>query len=251
MEIRRNKETGRGYCNGCGLQKDIGPALIECADDTPRVVVASENPVLFTKQTEKQHPEFWRQLKKCFSRLDAEMSNACGATLGEWTRLLLRECHDKGPRSKLSSARTMGEFIGGITRGNVYNPDSDKRTHGLYWTHTVKCFFQDEQSLSVGEIFRRTKTRRKNDFYNAIAHCSKYLQDEIASANPNPELIVGVGKMVAARKLRETHFSSVLCEVYHPGARVKKDRKKRKLRSLCKRVEELKLKDCLPGCLNL
>jgi hypothetical protein len=231
------------------LQKDIGPALIECADDTPRVVVVSESPALLNK---KQQPEFWSQFKECFSRLDAEEWKSCEATLDQWTRLLLEECHKKGlePKKgleKLSSVGTMGGFIGGITRGNVYNPDSKGKTHGLYWTHTVKCFLQDKQSLSVCEKVHDTKKRRKNDFRDAIAHCSKYLQNEIARANASPELIVGVGTTVACAKLKETDFKSVVC-VYHPAAPMKKECKKRKLGSLCERVKELKLENCLPGC---
>jgi hypothetical protein len=178
---------------------------------------------------------------------NAEEWKACENTLKEWTRSLLKECHDKELEgSTLSTAHTMGDLIGRITLGRIYNEGDDTKTQGLYWTHTVKCFLQNEENKDMP--FRSIKDKRNSEWRCAIRHCSKYLEDEIAKANRKPELIVGVGTTVAGAKLRETRFSSVLCEVYHPGAPMKKDRKKDKLRSLCKRVEKLRLKRYLPGC---
>lgn len=218
-QVRRNKEQGKGYCNNCALQKDHGPALIECVDDRPEVVVVSESPMGNLKEIED---------------------------ISSWTRSLLTECYDKRC-AKLSSARNMGEFIGGLTAGRIYSPHDETRTHGLYWTHTVKCFLQNKENKD--KSIREIKEDRKADFEGAIKGCSNYLKEEITRIRP--KLILAVGTSVAGKKLRELGFEENLCEVYHPGARKTKEKKRDRLNALCEKAKELNLTVTLPGRMNL
>jgi len=221
-QIRQNKKQGTGFCSNCDLQKDHGPVLIDCTDDAlrrpPKIVVVSESPV-----------------------------SKGGKLLGDingWTSDLMTQCSES--LGELSSAGTMGKFIGRLTRGRIYSKTDMTRTHGLYWTHAVKCFLQNEENKEMS--FREIKKNRGSDFHSAIRECSKCLPEEIRCIDP--ELIIAVGKSVAGRRLEELGLHEKLCVVYHPGARrtITKQQKQEKLNALCKRVRKLGLTDALPAC---
>jgi hypothetical protein len=220
-QIRQNKKQGTGFCSNCALQKDHGPVLIDCTDDAlrrpPKIVVVSESPV-----------------------------SKRGKLLGDinaWTTDLMTQCSES--LGELSSAGTMGKFIGRLSRGRVYSKTDMTRTRGLYWTHAVKCFLQTEENKEMP--FRdQIKKNRGSDFHSAIRECSKYLPEEIRCIGP--ELIIAVGTSVAGRKLVELGLHEKLCVVYHPGAQLPKQQKQEKLNALCKRVRDLGLTDALPAC---
>jgi len=218
-QVRRNKGQGKGCCKNCALQKDHGPALVECVDDWPEVVVVSEGPMGNLKEIED---------------------------ISSWSRSLLTECYDKRC-TKLSSARNMGEFIGGLTAGRIYSLHDETMTRSLYWTHTVKCFLQNKENKD--KSVREIKEDRKADFEGAIKECNNYLKEEIRRIQP--KLILAVGTSVAGKKLRELGFGENLCEVYHPGARKTKEKKRDRLKALCEKAKQLNLTATLPGCMNL
>jgi hypothetical protein len=218
-QIRQNKKRGTGFCSNCLLQKDYGPALIHCADDAlrrpPRIVVVSESPV-----------------------------SKGGKLLGDinaWTTDLMTQCSES--LGELSSAGNMGKFIGRLTGGRIYSKTDMTRTHGLYWTHTVKCFLQNDENKEMP--FRTIKKQRKLEFRSAIGECSNYLLEEIGCIGP--ELIIAVGTSVAGRRLEELGLHEKLYVVYHPGAQLPKQQKQEKLNALCKRVRKLDLTDVLPA----
>jgi len=218
-EMGRNKEHGSGFCQECGLRKNHrGPVLINCAIASPDVILVSESPGGRPENT---------------------------ADLAEWTASVLRSCYEKSS-GDLSSAIDMGYFIGALTRGKIYSASDATRSQVLYWTHTVKCFIQRED-----KGIRQTKKERKQDFESAVEACSNYLREEMAIVNPKPKLVVAVGTAVAGRKLRELNLVENMCEVYHPGARLSKEKKEEKLKILQKKVEELDLGSILPGALTL
>jgi len=227
-EIRSNKKDCKGNCDSCPLQGDYGPALIECADDSPEVAVVSESPM--TKSLE--------YIKDMTDR--------------RWTLWILRGCYEER-EAQLSLARTMGRFVGGLTRGKVYDVCDETRTHGLYWTHTVKCFLQNEKNMA--NTVKEIKEERKKDFEDAIQKCSQYLREEMKRVNARLLLIIAVGVSVAGSELRKLGFSENLCEVYHPAWNDRNDWKRRekrleKLNALCQRAEELNLKTVLSGCVS-
>ena len=213
--IDRSKKEGEGPCGNCALRRDNGPALIECADESPEIVVVSESPA--------GKPEATKDIK-------------------QWTRSILISCHENFLK-ELPSARNMGHFIGRLTRGKVYCPDDPERTHNLYWTHTLKCFIQNED---IG--IRDAKRKRGKHFRSGIKECSKYLADEIRKANPKPKTVIAVGRE-AARKLEGSGFT--LYEVYHPSSWKSKEQKKSKLKLLRDEVVKLGLEDLAPGCIDL
>jgi len=212
--IAKNKDQKVGPCEHCSLREDRGPALIECAEDYPQVMVVSESPAGKPHETKD---------------------------LEEWKRIVLKSCYDKST-GDLSSARDMGDFLGRLTRGRVCGGTADIRSHTLYWTHTVKCFLQNKD-----RGIRETKRVRRADFAWAIRQCSRYLREEVEAANPR--LIVGVGTSVAGRKLGELGLSN-LCVAYHPGAQKSKEQKVAKLKILRMKAEELQLRAILPGCFS-
>jgi len=223
-EIGRNKKDGKGYCSSCRLQGDYGPALIECASDSPEVVVVSESPMTESLDYIKD------------------------MTDNSWTRWILRGC-DKGREARISSAGTMGRFVGGLTGGRVYNVCDETKTHGLYWTHTVKCFLQNEKNISTP--VKQIKKDRAPEFRDAVEKCSNYLRHEMEKLNP--KLIVAVGLSEAAKKLNAFGFSDRTCDVYHPAWPARhsaRARKAGKLKTLCRRVEALNLQAILPGCVS-
>ena len=216
-KIRENKKQRAGYCSGCPLRTDNGPALIECADVAPRVIVVSESPA--------REPE-----EVCLNLTDIE----------NWAQRILKEAHHNKD-TEPQSARYMGHFIGGLTKGRVYGESEASKTHGLYWTHTVKCFLQ-RGNVGIG----KAKQDRKPEFESAIDQCAGYLDEEIARIDPR--LIICVGTSVAGRKLRKSRFADRLSEVYHPRAIKKREEKQEKLSALCQRVRELGLTDLLLAC---
>ena len=228
--ISENKERGEGHCGTCPLRKDI-LAWFECADARPQVVVVSESPVSRTEHL---------------------------GNIEAWRRDILTQCSDKTNAGFVSfrdpsAARYMGEFLGGLTKGRIYNEADETKTHGLYWTHTVKCFLQNEENKEMP--FRTRNGRigiremRKSEFKSAIRECSMYLPAEIQATDP--KLVIAVGTSVAGRKLMELKKSGEirpsLCEVYHPGARKSKSEKQEKIRALYTRVRALGLTDVIPA----
>jgi uracil-DNA glycosylase len=215
--IRENKKQRAGCCNGCPLWTDNGPARFECADVEPQVVVVSESPAREPKEA-------------CLTPTDIE----------NWAQRILKEAHDNKD-TEPQSARYMGHFIGGLTKGRVYRESDGSKTHGLYWTHTVKCFLQ-RGNIGIG----KAKKDRRLEFECAIDRCAGYLDEEIARIDP--VLIIAVGTSVAGRKLMASRFADRLCEVYHPRAIKKMAEKQEKLAALCRRVRDLGLVELLPAC---
>jgi uracil-DNA glycosylase len=217
-KIRENKRKGQSCCSNCGLLNDYGPALIDCADASPEIVVVSESPM--------SKPEL-------LGKIDA------------WICDLMRQCCE-GSHGDLSSARTMGEFMGRLSRGRVYNASDETRTRSLYWTHTVKCFLQNEENKQMPFRTRKDKIgireMRKLEFKSAIKKCSMYLPNEIEAIDP--KLVIAVGISVAGktlRKLMEPRFAERLCEVYHPGAQQKREKKQEKINALSRKVKDVGL----------
>jgi len=219
-QIRRNKKEGKSRCENCPLQEDNGPALIECADDYPEVVVVSESPA--------GRPEATRDIK-------------------HWTRCVLMSCYEKSS-GDLSSARDMGYFLGRLTRGKVYLAEDPEKSHNLYWTHTMKCFIQDKD-IGVG----KAKEERWDAFRSGIESCAEYLDLEIslthAKDRANPKLVIAIGHE-AYNRLAKIVPKEKLCWVYHPHARKTKIEKERRLDCLRGKIKELGLKDLLLGCVD-
>jgi len=225
-QIRRNKQEGTSCCCSCPLRGDKynGPALIECAEDYPEIVVVSESPA--------GRPEDTRDIR-------------------QWTRRVLMSCCKKSS-GNVSSARDMGYFIGRLTRGKVYHADDPERTHNLYWTHTMKCFIQNKD-IPIRDAKKEKDQKRVTIFRSGIKSCSKYLEDEIRKAGPaNPKLVIAVGDE-AYNTLVETVPKEKLCRMYHPGAWGKKQvkiEKETRLACLRAKVKEFGLTCLLRGCVD-
>jgi hypothetical protein len=167
-----------------------------------------------------------------------------------WARYILLQCKNQLSLDP-SQARTMGQFLGRLTGGRIYNETHETKTHGLYWTHTVKCFLQNKRYKGIGEA------KKNCGFRLAVRACRNYLSQEIGSIQP--KLVVAVGKeaTVAVERLKHEgrlKYAGQLVRVDHPawGRFGKQANKRRRLLELCRKVraldEEERLIDVLPGC---
>ena len=231
--IRENKKDGKEPCRSCPLREDM-LAWFECADARPQVVVVSESPV---------DTRIGKEKEKGNSILD-------NGDVECWARYILLQCKNQRDLDP-SRARNMGQFLGRLTEGRIYNEAHETRTHGLYWTHTVKCFLQNEKYKGIGEA------KKNRGFRQAVRACRNYLSQEIESIQP--KLVVAVGKeaAVALERLKyegQLKYAGQLVRVDHPawGRFGKQANKRGRLLELCRKVkaleEEGRLIDVLPGC---
>jgi uracil-DNA glycosylase len=137
----------------------------------------------------------------------------------------------------------MGEFLGRLTRGDIYNEKDETRTHLLYWTHTVKCFLQNEKYPGIG----LAKRKMGHEFRQAVKACANYLSQELEPIHP--KLVVAVGKE-AAMALEHLKYGQLVW-VYHPawrfGSRARKQERLLELYHRVKAIEGEHLIDILPA----
>ena len=229
--VRENKERGKGHCSSCPLLRTaVPPAWFACADAYPQVVVVSESPV---------DDRLGKEGRKGRSIFDTK-------NIEDWQRYILSQCGNQR-RMDPSQATPMGQFLGRLTQGGIYNEADETRTHRLYWTHTVKCFLQNEKYREIG----RAKDKRRREFRQAVQTCANYLSQEVESMRP--KLVVAVGKE-AFDALKRLKYAGQLVRVDHPawGRFGKQANKRGRLLELCRKVkaleEEGRLIDVLPGC---
>lgn len=187
--IIKNRRNKTSYCQYCLLnnnQKYSGPVFFESVGNKPKIMIISESPAGFN-------------LVGC----DA-------SRIQEWKERILNHNHSKPLNADFRAAYTMEEFLPTLTNNKIFSDKAGYTSGDFYWTHTVKCFIQENNSRDTIE---RAKTKLGESFEKICQCCSRYLIDEYSILRP--EIVICLGKH--ARESASSFSKARIITLSHPA----------------------------------